>query len=344
LDFGVPLEYDTSANESMHKPFKKASKMTQKAADTFTFQTAHRLVEFSLLDLAIFEIETGKTVWNYYDRFEPNIDGANETEDGPTDTGETRIKVFLDKDTGQAGWTMVTKSKFAEGTQWNSEIATFLLLLQDKIQATTETDSLAICTLHRRKGHKFRGHPNFRGKGPWRDWVWIDWGAGYGRLPSHIWCFVELKQMPTGRQKLEHGGIVLKDGVFAVVEATTLDCEEEIVKSDLLTPYLKEVEVDEDGTVQNRTFYLADTEAFLEPCCVIPDLGGPSNRCFVVKPRDQWAGEFIRWVQDEHTLDEMEPMDSSEEDEASQLEDMGSAKRKQRKRSRKTSKKKTSKI
>ena len=28
LQFGVPLEYDTSANESMHKPSKKASKTT----------------------------------------------------------------------------------------------------------------------------------------------------------------------------------------------------------------------------------------------------------------------------------------------------------------------------
>ena len=29
IQFGVPLEFDTSANESMHKPSKKASKMTQ---------------------------------------------------------------------------------------------------------------------------------------------------------------------------------------------------------------------------------------------------------------------------------------------------------------------------
>ena len=37
MEFGVPLETDTSANESMHKPSKKASKMTQRAAATFNF-------------------------------------------------------------------------------------------------------------------------------------------------------------------------------------------------------------------------------------------------------------------------------------------------------------------
>ena len=59
LQFGVPLEYDTSSNESMHKPSKKASKMTQRAAETFNFQVANCLVEFQLLDLTMVEIETG---------------------------------------------------------------------------------------------------------------------------------------------------------------------------------------------------------------------------------------------------------------------------------------------
>ena len=66
MAFGVPLEVDTSSNESFHKPSKKASKMTQKAADTFNFQTATRLIEFELLNLAMFEIETGHVPWQYY--------------------------------------------------------------------------------------------------------------------------------------------------------------------------------------------------------------------------------------------------------------------------------------
>ena len=51
------------------------------------------------------------------------------------------------------------------------------------------------------------------------------------------------------------------------------------------------------------------------PCCVVPDLGGPSNRHFVLKPRNQWAKEFVRWIEDPHNLDEMDILDSVEEDE-----------------------------
>jgi hypothetical protein len=62
---------------------------------------------------------------------------------------------------------------------------------------------------------------------------------------------------------------------------------------------------------------LADTEAFkfLDPCCTIPDIRGPPNRYFVVKPRNQWADQFICWIRDEHHLDEMDELDEVEEDE-----------------------------
>ena len=65
LQFGVPLEYDTSANESFHKAAKKASKMTQRVAETFNFQVANRLIEFEVIDLAMEEIENGLIPWNF---------------------------------------------------------------------------------------------------------------------------------------------------------------------------------------------------------------------------------------------------------------------------------------
>ena len=163
------------------------------------------------------------------------------------------------------------------------------------------SNSLPIYTLHRRDGQTFRGHPNYRGKGPWRDWVWVKY-EGYPPTASHIWCFVVLKNMPTGRESLEHGGIVLKDGTYAVVETATLEDSADTntaFKSDLLTPIYKEgVQIFDDGTVGHRTFYLADTEAFLEPCCVIPDIGGPCNKYFAMEGRNYWAKFFAKWVCD----------------------------------------------
>ncbi len=73
--YGVPLEFDTSANESHHKSSKQAARLTQRSHSTFNVQTATRLTEFKLIDLAMLELEEGKVVWEYYKglKEEPNI-------------------------------------------------------------------------------------------------------------------------------------------------------------------------------------------------------------------------------------------------------------------------------
>lgn len=312
IQFGVPLEYDTSANESMHKPAKQASKLTQRAADTFNFQTAQRLCEFDLLDLAIEEIENGRRLWDYFSTFGPDSDSDTETQTQKpkSSTGETQIKVFWDKKK-RPGFELLTRSGNKDRTQWNTDLLHFLLGLQDLIQTWDGNNSLQIFTCHRRDGQIFRGHPNYRGKGSWRDWVWVDWGPGYGRLPCHIWCFIVLDGCPSGRNRAEYGGIPLSDGTYAVVESTSLeDRNEEVGKSDLMLPVLKDVTLDEKKKeVVGRHFYLADTEAFADPCCTIPDIGGPPNRYFVVKPRSQWPKLFVAWIQDEHNLDVMDKLE-----------------------------------
>ena len=313
LELGVPLEYDTSANESMHKPSKKASRMTQKAADTFNFQTATRLVEFALLDLAMAEIDHGRVPWTYFDRVETPISESEDAEDGPVKTGESEILVFTDPETGEGQFSMVTRSKFAEKTRWNTEVIDFLIGLQAKIEEIPAA-TVQVYTCHERKGQKFRGHPNFRGKGPWRDWVWMNWGQGYGLIASQIWCFVVIDAIPTGQRSQHYGGIPLTDGVYAVVENSFNDNEEDDNNSELMTPIFKEIELDANGKIQKRTFYLADTEGFADPACVIPDIGGPSNRYFVVKPRNQWADLFNKWVNDPHSLDQMDVLDTVEEE------------------------------
>ena len=55
LNFGVPMEVDTGYNESGHKATKMAARLTQKREETFDYQTAIRLEEVHLLDLAILD-------------------------------------------------------------------------------------------------------------------------------------------------------------------------------------------------------------------------------------------------------------------------------------------------
>ena len=322
MQFGVPLEFDTSANEMHHKPSKQASKQTQRATETFNFQTATRLTEYDLLDLAMEEIETGRVPWQYFDHFAPEQldtegpEGQEPLKKPATHTGETKIELIWSED-GDITYRLRTKSKFQHKTRINVDLLVFLHGLQEMIYGKKE-GSLAVWTVHRREDQIFRAHPNYRGKGPWRDWVWVNWGPSYGHLPCHIWSFVVIDDLPTGPKRLNYGGIPLKKGTYAVVETAVLDHENVnlIGTSDLLTPYVKaDVSLDNNGWVQDRVFYLADVEAFVEPCCVVPDLGGPGNRYFVLKPRNKWAKEFVRWIEDPHKLDQMDTLDSVEEEE-----------------------------
>ena len=50
LNFGVPMEVDTGANESGHKPTKKAAMLTQRIEEKFNYQTAQRLQEMHVLE------------------------------------------------------------------------------------------------------------------------------------------------------------------------------------------------------------------------------------------------------------------------------------------------------
>ena len=56
-------------------------------------------------------------------------------------------------------------------------------------------------------------------------------------------------------------------------------------------------------------------EAITGPCIVIPDIGGPANAYFQVKPWDEWAQEFVGWLRRPHKDDEMVWSDEEVEDE-----------------------------
>ena len=323
MEFGVPLETDTSANESMHKPSKKASKMTQRAAATFNFQTAMRLIEFELLDLAMEEILNGKVPWKYFRRWEKPEDPLPPTDQKvatETTTGDARIVIYEDEQ-GDTTFRIETRSEFKDKIRMNLDLMHFLRGLQDLVLPHLPTETLPIFTAHERQGQTFRSHPNYRGKGPWKDWVWVDWGSEWGHMACHIWAFVVLENMPTGKNRLEYGGIKLFDGTFAVVECSRQEELDEYgydecgVRSELMAAIRKEVTLEDDGTQIKRTFYLADTDAFADPCCVIPDIGGPANRYFVVQPRNSWAGLFMKWVEEPHKDDVMDVLDDIDVDE-----------------------------
>ena len=219
-------------------------------------------------------------------------------------TGGTKIKVYEDPDEeGQPAFHMCGRSKYKDSTKLDRQLLQFLYDLQNTIWEHTNTEAyLPVLSEHTRGDNVFRGHPNHRGNGPWKDWAIIDWGPGWGRLPSHIWCFVVVEGFASGTLGPVFGGIRLVNGVYAVVEAGAYaDEEDNQYPSDLFTPLTVEVgQQDVDGVVLSRRFYLANTDAIVGPCVVIPDIGGPKNAYFQVKPRREWGNEFVRWLRSPH--------------------------------------------
>ena len=250
---------------------------------------------------------------------------GSESEEEPlqTTTSGTQIVIFEDEsDNDEPSFEIRGKSKHKAATVWNIEVVCWLNNLQNLLSERVDAGPLRVLTEHRRGDVLFRGHPNHRGRGPWRDWALFDWGSGYGVLPGQIWCFVVLEGLPSGRSNIEFGGVKIENGAYAVTEMATYDdpnAVEENLQSDLFVPLKKDAKgVDPEGNLAGRKFYLADVSSIVGPCAVVPDIGGACNGFLQVKPRNMWVKEFIHWLRSSHQDDQMiisdaEDTDSEEE-------------------------------
>ena len=306
--YGVPNEHDTGSNESQHKLTKIAAKLTQKNETTFDFQTCTRLDEFLMIELALAELNDDLKPWDYFTR-EAEIQAPDPPVPLPR-TGGAKIHVFKDPKFGLDPVFSLgdgKKSREALDIPWSKDLLQFLFDLQQKLNVS----NLEVRGEHRREGTLFRGHPNYREK-PWRDWATIDWGDE--ELPGQMWCFVVIDFDPDVRdddgnlKNIEHGGIEVKRGTYAVLESATYDERDtEKAKSDLFIPIKKEVGRKGNRNVPwKRKFYLADVEAIVCPLVVVPNVGGTHGyEYLLMRNRSEWTEIFKKWLDDPHENDEI---------------------------------------
>lgn len=292
-NFGVPLEVDTGSNESGHKPTKQAAKLTQKRQETFDPQVAVREEEYHLLKLAEQEI-LGRPLWDYRTGYKQEMKMELVTPAPITQGATFEVKQgFVPTE-----YQVILHSKIANANKMTleNELCKFITSLQKKVQKYTS--KLYVRTEHKRNDQIFRAHPFYRGS-VWRDWVVVDW-ADYGHLPNKLYGFVDLSFLPQD-SRVNFGGIKrITPGVYAIVESTKYTTiESRFRQSELFRPLEKEVGKMEKGFVTKMKFYLADVEAFLEPACVIPNIGGPKNSYFHLKQRDLWPNDFVEWLEDD---------------------------------------------
>jgi hypothetical protein len=202
--------------------------------------------------------------------------------------------------------------KSPSSTYWGLDIVGFLVVLQEKLVAASllSTGHLDIRSEHRRNGDIFRGCPQYRDNF-WRDWALFEWGNK--SLPGQIWCFIVIDCMkahpganegdppvedPSG---VDHGGIEVQNGVYAVVEFTDYATDRKSVeRSDLFIPVKKRIRARGNKNRRwKRRFWLVDTNKLVKPLTVIPNIGAESGRdFFVVKQRSEWAQMFRDWLDD----------------------------------------------
>ena len=303
-NLGVPMVVDTGSNESHHKKTKKAARLTQRDQKKFEAQTARRLMEMHLLEIAKCELDD-LNMWSYLDvsqtRGTRNKKQLPNNEKKAPETGGTAFKVIWDDSKERAAYRF--RSKPTKATpQWDQCLIDFLYQLQEYVVQDAGLSTLEIRSEHKRQGTIFRGHPKYRSNRGWNDWAKFDWGEKV--LPGEIWCFVDLRDASANFDG-EFAGCCLQEGVYAVVESS-LYCNEEVDETLMFTPLDKEgVVFSEDGTnVVERKFYLADVESIAAPVVVIPDIGNENQvRYFEVSPREHWAKNFMGWLEIRHEDD-----------------------------------------
>ena len=298
LNFGVPSNFDSSANESHHKASKLAAKLTQKRKRTFDEQTGGRTEEMNLLRMANTEFG-GKSPWECGQNSKNDDSEGTDKDDKPSDESPVLLggKAFwlvFDAQTESCVLANVRKNK---GKTDNIVVETALLEFLGGLQACVakHCPRLMLLTNHKRNGTMFRGSPHFHGDA-WRDWAAIDWEED-GKLPSRTWGFVDLSDLPTN-SGLQHGGLMdLQPGKCATIESSSVIEEDE---SDAIIRTVRtDVATIANKRVQDLTFCLADVDAFYEPAAVVPDIGGPPNQCFWVQRRQTWSDDFEAWLKED---------------------------------------------
>ena len=326
------------SNESHHKTTKVAAKLTQKDITTFEKQVSDRLDDLHTLDLAIEEIN-GRPLRSYLEGYDHNTAKRHpgqiterhdedesvmeEVEERPkTSVGGLQLEVFKDDETGSLQFKVVTRTKYKDLIVVMPEVMEVVWKIQELVQNWIK--QVRLCAEHKRNGVIFRSHPCYLGKGPWRDWVLVDWGED-GQFPAQIWGFVDLTDLPQdveltldiGEEEIRPE---LSKNIFAIVESATPYVEKS-PKSDIWRPITLDTVDTADGV--KRYFYVVDVDTFVSPICVIANLGGPIDEFLWMKARKEWREDFIEWLEAPvgEDRDQMEEIEEEENSEQSESED-----------------------
>jgi hypothetical protein len=259
--------------------------------------------------LAMEEID-GFKLWGYFGQNNRQIEPDDVEEKKIDSTGGMKFNVFVDKETGELEFRVITRMKEPGKLLVDTQFLGYVYQIQlDLGQFLSKLD---VCAEHTRDSVMFRAHPNYRGKGLWRDWVMVQWEQG--EFPAQIWGFLDLTVLPEEETfRLSSGDDVYK-GIWAIVEsASYTDLEEGNRPSEIFTHLTLDAKsTKENGMIAERQFFIVDVECFTKPLVVIANVG-TKMEYLMMTPRDEWSLDFIRWIEASHLYEQQEMTEGNEE-------------------------------
>ena len=274
LRFGSMRNFDSCIGERHHTTeVKDPARKTQRRKGVFELQTAKRYVENIGIQRANREIP--------------------EVHKKPTDVDDSNVNkrnnILYDYDKQMFMKMNWTKKKY-EPCVWKDTLLMKNLkeTCNELIEAKKIDHPVRFFTQHNRNKTIFRADPNFNDKGPWYDWVNVDWDMREP-LPAKMLIFVDLTE--TFRERFQVGtSYVTEPGCYAV--SHSFGCTP-IQNISLLVDYGKVI-TNADNTPQLCLF---NVNAIFSVCVAVPfkttDTIITGIKWLLLKPRNEWYSMFI---------------------------------------------------
>jgi len=282
--FGSPSNTNTGPTEHHHIVHaKKPSKTVRHDRFKFDMGVAERYTDNLILDLVSVQTEAWQA-----DFTRPNVlvhslateENDNVTNVSDNSKGSTKVRLtFTSHIDANGNWhcdveqNWITRSRNIASLDklLTDHLANYLEIEQQAREDNVFTVTFDVFTEHKRNGTTFRAHPNFKGDGPWNDWVYVHW-EGHGKLPAQIQIFFKVRY-PNGRENIE-----------CVVHSTRASG----TRHSVLTRFY-EMEFTADGLPDYQT---VGVDSLGHHTCMFPR-SEEKRVWFELLPLDVWPAKFV---------------------------------------------------
>jgi hypothetical protein len=288
--YGSMRNFDSCIGERHHcSEVKDPAKHTQRRRDKFEIQTATRYVDNIIISRAKQDLDIViKQAKNKVQCNKRNNIIYERTRD-----------VFMKKD-----W----KTKKYILCNWpdknfNEQLKDLCRWLVD----SKKTDSpIKFFTQHNRDEYIFRGDPNYDGKGPWYDWVNVDWSNGEP-IPAKINIFMDLT---VGYKRPFHVGssYINEPGSYAIAYSCLTNAKEMSHPTSLLVEY-NELILNKSGRFKGLPQLCVFNVESIESTCIacpyfVKENVMNAEKWSILRPRMKWNCILIDFLQFGYESDE----------------------------------------